>query len=187
MDKINKIRELCRNDFRDYFFSIRCFCRIAYYQSDNEDMKRNMAWRDWTQYHQSLLYKIYIENKYSIVHLVYEDDRIVSLSCMEEYDPDIMIGGKRYFTLKEYRGNNYFSKFMLEKQIDYCRRNEYKRYVISFCKYNKHLSNRTQGIDFDPVPLFKGFKILKDDSVFIPDENGDNQIIHCYDIGEVNE
>ena len=187
MAKINKIRELYHDRYSMYFFVIKNFCRIAYLQSNNDDMRKNMAWDNWIQIHQSLLYKIYIERKYDLIHLVYENNEVVSLSCMEEYDDDTMIGGKRYFTLKEYRGANYFSKYMLDRQLDYCRRHGYKRYVISFCKYNKHLSDRRQGINFNPLPIFKDFKILEDDSIFIPDENGENQIIHYYDLGEISE
>lgn len=116
-------------NFKNYFDDIYKLCETA--QNDKiESIRQNMAVKHWAKNPHCLLYRIYIEKKFSdnngILTCVYDDNKIISISGAERSDfENICIWGKRLYTLPNYRNKN-IHRLLLKPQYDWSMKNNFK-------------------------------------------------------------
>jgi len=103
----------------DNIKEIKDFCYTAISQDrTKKHIKRNMDPTGISN--SSLIYRILKTDKYKnnrgIITPVYYNGKIVSISGSEIYNDDIIIMGKRYFTLREHRHKQLFLRYMILNQ-----------------------------------------------------------------------
>ncbi|MFA5490565.1 MAG: hypothetical protein WC284_15365 [Candidimonas sp.] len=76
-----------------------------------------------------------------IFGLLYEDDKIIAMSGAYRADfcQDIVIGGVRTYTLKEYRKDFLHGSLLIPKQIEWAVKNEASAFALTFNHYNRWL------------------------------------------------
>ncbi len=123
----------------DYIQEIKDFCKIAYEESNDE----NMSLDDGNNT-PSLLKHLRLKTIPMITMVLY-DKNIISLSGVQKYNEDVCILGKRFYTLKEYRKspmgkpNNFFQDYMYKPQLTWAVDNNFKVALITFNEHNKKL------------------------------------------------
>ena len=123
----------------DYIKEIKDFCKIAYEESNDE----NMSLDDGNNT-PSLLKHLRLKT-IPMVTMVLYDKNIISLSGVQKYNEDVCILGKRFYTLKEYRKspmgkpNNFFQDYMYKPQLSWAVDNNFKVALITFNEHNKKL------------------------------------------------
>tara|TARA_Y100001938_G_C7846357_1_gene308613 strand:+ start:36 stop:590 length:555 start_codon:yes stop_codon:yes gene_type:complete len=123
----------------DYIQEIKDFCKIAYEESNDE----NMSLDDGNNT-PSLLKHLRLKT-IPMVTMVLYDKNIISLSGVQKYNEDVCILGKRFYTLKEYRKspmgkpNNFFQDYMYKPQLSWAVDNKFKVALITFNEHNKKL------------------------------------------------
>tara|TARA_Y100001972_G_scaffold5521_1_gene5925 strand:+ start:507 stop:1061 length:555 start_codon:yes stop_codon:yes gene_type:complete len=123
----------------DYIQEIKDFCKIAYEESNDE----NMSLDDGNNT-PSLLKHLRLKTIPMITMVLY-DKNIISLSGVQKYNEDVCILGKRFYTLKEYRKspmgkpNNFFQDYMYKPQLSWAVDNNFKVALITFNEHNKKL------------------------------------------------
>ena len=123
----------------DYIQEIKDFCKIAYEESNDE----NMSLDDGNNT-PSLLKHLRLKT-IPMVTMVLYDKNIISLSGVQKYNEDVCILGKRFYTLKEYRKspmgkpNNFFQDYMYKPQLSWAVDNNFKVALITFNEHNKKL------------------------------------------------
>ena len=123
----------------DYIQEIKDFCKIAYEESNDE----NMSLDDGNNT-PSLLKHLRLKT-IPMVTMVLYDKNIISLSGVQKYNEDVCILGKRFYTLKEYRKspmgkpNNFFQDYMYKPQLTWAVDNNFKVALITFNEHNKKL------------------------------------------------
>ena len=123
----------------DYIQEIKDFCKIAYEESNDE----NMSLDDGNNT-PSLLKHLRLKTIPMLTMVLY-DKNIISLSGVQKYNEDVCILGKRFYTLKEYRKspmgkpNNFFQDYMYKPQLSWAVDNNFKVALITFNEHNKKL------------------------------------------------
>jgi len=155
--------------YNKYFYDIYNFCDRAIddiLTSPNKPVNliENMS-LEWTSNKACLLYKLF-KRAYPSITFVYDDDKIVSIACVEELDSKTLMILKRLYILRKYTLKPLLSGIMLPEQVKWAKEHNYEKVIFSINKYNKtliKLVNRIidgKGITLKHSDMLKKFKFV---------------------------
>lgn len=145
--------ELIRSDFESYFKDIFDFCKEAVDISSQESKIgrnveqtiKNMAYKDWESNNHCLLYRLYVKDDFNngngMFCVLYEDDKIVSVSGVSKYNDEVSMLARRQYSLLSLKSKGLLHDYFLEPQIAWAKDSGSKAAVILINDYNKWLYN----------------------------------------------
>ena len=135
------IRVILPENTNDYFDDIFCFCQEASTQTSLQQTEKNMSSENWETNEESLLYRIFIGNRFDenngVLTLVYYKDKLIAVSGVERHNSLVAVMAKRYFVLKKYRPYHFFHNFMFCPQFDWIEKQGFKVALITVNEYQE--------------------------------------------------
>jgi len=162
-------RYIITRNYKRYFYDIYNFCDRAIddiLESRNKPVNliENMS-LEWFDNHACLLYKLFKE-AYPSVIIIYDNNKVVSIACVEELNKHTLMILKRLYILREYTLKPLLSGIMLPEQVKWAKEHNYERVIFSINKYNKtliKLVNRIiegKGITIKHSNILKKFRFV---------------------------
>lgn len=71
------------------------------------------------------------------ISLLWHENKIIGISCVEHYNPMLSIGGIRFWIDSDYRSKNVASKFLLNSNLHWSSVSNKIGMILSFNEYNK--------------------------------------------------
>lgn len=126
---------------------IKDFCCKIQNQKDQTPADTNMQVNNYEQFPASLLYVLLIEKRFGngngVFNLLYDNKNIIAVSgaYFSDFNPAVIIGGVRTYTLQEYRNDFLHGEYLLPKQIEWAQQKRAEVFCLSFNEYNRWLAN----------------------------------------------
>lgn len=126
---------------------IEIFCETVE-QEKSKPAWENMAFTDWQNKPQTLLYVLLKTNRFTenkgVFSFLYDNNIIVASSgaYISDFDPQVVIGGVRAWKLNTLRGGYYISKNIMPIHEDWAVKNNAKVFALTFNEYNFELMQK---------------------------------------------
>jgi hypothetical protein len=133
-----------REEFEDNYNAICKFCIEAVKESNAEQTKINMGWKNWKQNNECLLYRIYktnqmVDNNGACIFL-FVGNEIIGSGGVEIWNENVSSLSKRTFILKKYRQQFLSSTYLTPGCIKWTNENHpnIKLYMLTYNEYTKN-------------------------------------------------